>query len=77
MTIVRCLQADEAAAADGGALDDDIGVAVEFEGDEDDDEADEVDEITVSFPVTVCGILLDHTTNGVTNKPSTGCHSGI
>lgn len=40
-------QPDDEPGAPGDALDDDIGVAVEFEGDEDADEESEVDEVEV------------------------------
>jgi len=40
-------QPDEEPGVPGDALDDDIGVAVEFEGDEDADEENEVDEVEV------------------------------
>ena len=40
-------QADEQPGPPGDTLDDDIGVAVEFEGDEDADEESEVDEVEV------------------------------
>ena len=40
-------QPDEEPGAPGDTLDDDIGVAVEFEGDEDADEESEVDEVEV------------------------------
>ena len=40
-------QPDEEPGVPGDTLDDDIGVAVEFEGDEDADEESEVDEVEV------------------------------
>lgn len=42
-------QPDEEPGAPGDALDDDIGVAVEFDADEDADEESEVDEVEVSL----------------------------
>ena len=42
-------QPDEEPGAPGDALDDDIGVAVEFDADEDADEESEVDEVEVGL----------------------------
>ena len=54
-------QPDEEPGVPGDTLDDDIGVAVEFEGDEDADEESEVDEVEVCCSCDVCTMTLLNT----------------